>query len=128
MFDRPPLYFRRKENGAAVYRIATGEHARLDMMQVAVLKQSGEVKPSGKQEPTEGEMIEIAAWHDARKAEQKNRDAARVDRLIGDMNAVAQWVQANANDKQITQNAQPILMAMHDLRATLVRRMAGRGT
>ena len=127
MFDRPTLYFRRKDNGAAVYRIATGEHARLDMQQIAILKQNGEVKPSGRQEPTEGELAEIAAWHDARKAEQKTRDAARVDRLVGDMNAVAQWVQASANDKQITQNAQPILMAMHDLRATLVRRLSDQG-
>lgn len=127
MFDRPTLYFRRKDNGAAVYRIATGEHARLDLQQIAVLKQNGEVKPSGKQTPTEAELSEIAEWHDDRKSEQKARDAARVDRLVGDMNAVAQWVQANANDKQIAQSAQPILMAMHDLRTTLVRRMAGRG-
>lgn len=127
MFDRPTLYFRRKDNGAAVYRIATGEHARLDMQQIAILKQNGEVKPSGRQEPTEGELAEIAAWYDARKAEQKTRDAARVDQLVGDMNAVAQWVQASANDKQITQNAQPILMAMHDLRATLVRRLSDQG-
>ena len=126
MFDRPTLYFRRKEHGAAVYRIATGEHAKLDLLQIAVLKQNGEVKPSGRQEPTEAELAEIATWHDARKAEQKTRDSARVDRLIGDMNAVAQWVQANANDKQIAQSSQPILMAMHDLRSTLVRRMAGR--
>ena len=126
MFDRPTLYFRRKDNGAAVYRIATGEHARLDLQQIAVLKQNGEVKPSGKQTPTEAELSEIAEWHDARKSDQKTRDAARVDRLIGDMNAVAQWVQANANDKQIAQSAQPILMAMHDLRTTLVRRMARR--
>ncbi len=126
MFDSPTLYFRRKENGAAVYRITTGKHTRLDLLQIAVLKQNGDVKPSGKQEPTDVELTEIAIWHDARKAEQKTRDAARVDRLISDMNAVTQWVQANANDKQIAQTAQPVLMAMHDLRTTLVRRMAGR--
>ncbi len=127
MFDRPTLYFRRKEHGAAVYRVASGAHARLDLLQIAVLKQNGEVKPSGKQEPTAEELTEISAWYDARKAEQKTRDAARVDRLIDDMNAMAQWVQANANDKQIAHSSQPILMAVHDLRSTLVRRMAGRG-
>ena len=126
MFDRPNLYFRRKDNGAAVYRIATGDHSRLDMQQIAVLKQSGEVKPQGKQQPTESELLEIAAWHDARKAGQETRDAAQIDQLITDINAAAQWVQANATDKQISQNAEPILMAMHDLRATLVRRMAGK--
>ena len=127
MFDRPALYFRRKGNGAAVFRIAAGEHARLDMQQIAVLKQNGEVKPAGKQEPTEAELTEIAAWHDARKADQKTRDAARVDQLVGDMNFIAQWVQANTDDEQVTQSAQPILMAMHDLRATLVRRLSDQG-
>jgi len=124
MFDRPTLYFRRKGNGAAVYRVATGDHARLDMLQIASLKQNGEVKPSGKQEPTEAELTEITTWHAAREVHQKTRDSARVDRLVGDMNTVAQWVQANADDEQVTHNAQPILMAMHDLRATLVRRLS----
>ena len=128
MFDRPTLYFRRKDNGAAVYRIASGDHSRLDMQQIAVLKQNGDVKPQGKQQPTEAELIEITTWYDARKANQKTRDAARIDQLITDMNATAQWIQANATDKQIAQSAEPILMAMHDLRATLVRRMAGKNS
>ena len=128
MFDRPNLYFRRKDNGAAVYRISTGDHARLDMQQIAVLKQNGEVKPQGKQQPTASELTEISAWNEARKAGQETRDAAQIDQLITDLNAAAQWVQANATDKQISQNAEPILMAMHDLRATLVRRMAGKNS
>lgn len=126
MFDRPTLYFRLKENGAAVYRIGTGEQARLDFQQIAVLKHSGEVKPVGKQQPTEDELREIGQWHEARTSGQSGRDAARVDQLIGNMNAVAQWIQADADDAQISQSAEPILMAMHDLRTTLVRRMSGR--
>lgn len=126
MIKRPTLYFRRKDNGATVYRITSGDHSRLDMQQIAVLKQNGEVKSQGKQQPTETELAEITAWHEVSKAEQKARDAARIDQLIIDMNATAQWIQANATDKQISQTAEPILMAMHDLRSTLVRRMAGR--
>lgn len=127
MFDRPSLYFRRKDKGAAVYRITSGDHARLDLQQIAILKQNGEVKPTGKQEPTEAEFTEIASWNADRKSEQKIRDTARVDQLISDINAVAQWVQANANDKQVSTSAQPLLMAMHDLRSTLVRRMSEQG-
>ena len=126
MLERPTLYFRRKDNGTVIYRVETGEHSRLDFQQIAILKQNGEVKPLGKQQPTDDELVEIGEWHDTRKAGQKARDAERVDQLVGDMNAVAQWVQANANDKQIAENAQPIFMAIHDLRTTLVRRMAGR--
>lgn len=124
MLDRPTLYFRRKGDGATVYRIATGEHARLDLHKIAVLKQNGEVKPSGKPPPTKAELIEITTWRDTRQADQKTRDAARIDLLVGDMNAIAQWVQADADDKQIAKNAQPILLAMHDLRTTLVRRLS----
>ncbi len=124
MFDHPTLYFRRKGNGATVYRIATGKHSRLDMQKIAILKQNGVVKPSGKPPPTKAELIEITTWHDTRQADQETRDAARVDQLVGDINAVTQWLQVDANDKQITQNAQPILMAIHDLRTTLVRRLS----
>ena len=127
MLERPTLYFRRKDNGAAVYRIGEGSHARLDLVQIAVLKQNGEVKPQGKMQPTEAEIAEIEVWHQARKSEQKTRDVARVDQFVSDMNAMAQWIQANASDKQVSQAAQPLLMAMHDLRTTLVRRMGGRG-
>lgn len=126
MLERPNLYFRRKENGTVVYRVEGGEHARMDFQQIAILKQNGEVKPTGKQQPTECELVEISEWNEARNNGQKARDAERIDRLVGDMNAVAQWIQSNADDKQISETAQPILMAMHDLRSTLVRRMAGR--
>ena len=127
MLDRPTLYSRRKGNGAAVYRVGAGEHARMDLLQIAILKQNGEVKAAGKQEPSADELTAIAVWYQARESGQETRDAARVDQLIGDLNAVAQWVQANADDAQIATSAQPILMAMHDLRDTLPRRMAGRG-
>ncbi|MGE4610569.1 MAG: hypothetical protein AAED33_04075 [Paracoccaceae bacterium] len=41
------------------------------------------------------------------------------------MNAAAQWLQSGATDTQVTDNAQTILMAMHDLRSTLVQKMSG---
>lgn len=50
MLERPTLYFRRKDNGTVIYRVETGEHSRLDFQQIAILKQNGEVKPSGKQQ------------------------------------------------------------------------------
>lgn len=126
MLERPTLYFRRRTNGAAVYRVSEGQNARLDMQQIAVLRPNGEVKNQGKHEPTDIELDEIATWHAAREEGVKARDAERVDALIGDLNIVAQWVQADADNDQITSAAQPLLMAMHDLRATLVRRLGGR--
>lgn len=126
MFQRPTLYFRRRANGAAVYRVSEGANARLDLQQIAVLRPNGEVKNQGKHEPTDAELDEIATWHAERDEGAKAREALRVDALIGDLNIVAQWVQADADDTQIKAAAQPLLMAMHDLRATLVRRLGGR--
>lgn len=126
MFGQPSLYFRRKGNGAAVYRLLSGQNARLDMQQIAVLKPSGEVKSQGKNKPTEAELAQIIAYHTEREAGRAARDGARVDALIGDMNATAQWLQADANDTQVNETAKTLLMAIHDLRTTLVKRMAGK--
>ena len=45
MLERPTLYFRRKENGAVIYRVGAEEHARLDLQKIAILKHNGGVKP-----------------------------------------------------------------------------------
>ena len=125
MFEHPSLYFRRRENGAAVYRILDGKSQRLDMQQVAVVKPDGEIKPHGNRELTEDEIGEITAWHAMRMESLPSREAEQVDRLVGDLNAMAQWTQANATDDQVRESAEPLLLAMHDLRATIVRRLGG---
>jgi len=126
MFDRPNLYFRRKDNGAAVFRITDNEHSRMNLQQIAMLKRNGEVKPLNNQEVTKDELTEITAWHEAREAGQTARDTARIDTLIGDMNAAAQWLQSGADGAQVNTTAEPLLMAIHDLRTTLVKRMGGK--
>ena len=126
MFDRPNLYFRRKDNGTAVFRITDSEHSRMNLHQIAMLKRNGEVKPLNNQEVTEVEITEITAWHEAREAGQQARDTARIDTLIGEINATAQWLQSSANGAQINAAAEPLLMAIHDLRTTLVKSMGGK--
>ena len=123
MFERPSLYFRRRENGAAVYRILDEKSQRLDMQQVAVVKLDGEIKQHGNHELTAEETGEIIAWHAMRLEAQPTREAELVDRLVGDLNAMAQWTQANATDDQVREAAEPLMLAMHDLRATIVRRL-----
>lgn len=126
MSDRPNLYFRRKDNGAAVFRITEGNNRRMDLQQIAMLKHNSEVKLLNNQEITETEMAEISAWHEAREAGQNTRDTARIDTLIGDINAAAQWLQSSASDAQVSAESEPLLMAIHDLRTTLVKRMGGK--
>ncbi|MEO1919921.1 MAG: hypothetical protein ABGW81_09515 [Paracoccaceae bacterium] len=81
------------------------------MQQIAALKPNEDVKPFGKQTPTEAKLTKIAAWHTDKSAVQTARDTARINNLGTDMNAVTQWIQSGASDKQVTDNAQTILMA-----------------
>lgn len=124
MLDLPSLYFRRKDKGAAVFRTAQDTGARLNMQRIAVLKPNGDVKPFGKQTLTAAALTKIAAWHTDQSSIQTARDTARIDNLITEMNAAAQWLQSSASNKQVADNAPTILMAMHDLRTTLVRKMS----
>jgi hypothetical protein len=124
MLDKPKLYFRRKDNGAGVYRVDAQNSNRMDLQHIAVVKQNGDIKVQNKQELSQDELAEINAWFTARKAEQGARDSARLDMLVGEMNHAAQWLQSDATGDEIMQTAQPLLMAMHDLRTTLVKQMA----
>ncbi len=124
MLDKPNLYFRRKDNGAGVYRVDAQNTNRIDLQHIAVVKQNGDIKAQNKQELSQDEVTEINAWFTARKAAQGTRNSARIDMLIAEMNHAAQWLQSDASGAEITQAAQPLLMAMHDLRTTLVKQIA----
>lgn len=126
MFDRPTLYFRRKENGAAVFRISETQHSRLDLQQIAMLKPNGDIKVHNKQEVTDTERAEINAWDRNRKQGRATLETAKIDILIGQLNATAQWLQTDAEPADVRDIAEPLLMAMHDLRSSLVRSMAGK--
>ncbi len=123
MFDTTTLYFRRRDNGAAIYRLVDTNTKRLDLQQIGVIKPDGEIKAQGKHEITDAETAEIMAWHHHREDQKRDLEAARVDRLIDELNAVTQWIQADADDDQIREAAEPLFLAMHDMRATLVRRL-----
>ncbi|MEL6677109.1 MAG: hypothetical protein AAFQ51_00305 [Pseudomonadota bacterium] len=118
------LYFRTKDNGAAVYRIDTeNRHRRLDMIQIAVVTvRNGEIKPHGQQVPTEAERAEMLAWIEARRALLARREREDIDLLIEALHKGAQWAQAKASDEDIRAKSPALFMAMHDLRDTLVRR------
>ncbi|MEE9455134.1 MAG: hypothetical protein V3V13_12260 [Paracoccaceae bacterium] len=124
MLDKPKLYFRRKDNGAGVYRVDAQNSNRMDLQHIAVVKQNGDIKVQNKQELSQDEVAEINAWFTARETTQSARDSARLDMLVGEMNRAAQWLQSDASGDEIMQVAQPLLMAMHDLRTTLVKQMA----
>jgi hypothetical protein len=118
------LYFRIRDNGAAVYRLDTeNRNRRLEMIHIANANlRNGEVRPQGGNEPTEGERAEIAGWIAARRTVLAAREAEAPERLIESLNEVAQWLQSRASDAEAEGVSDRLLMAMHDLRSVIVRR------
>lgn len=118
------LFFRVRENGAAVFRIDTeNRQRRLELQQIAIANiRNGSVKPQGDRMPTAAERNEIDAWITARRKLLAVRKVDDIKRAIDHLNETAQWVQSDATDDQIDQFSDDLLMAMHDLRTVLVRK------
>jgi hypothetical protein len=128
MTDLPPLYFRVRENGAAVFRVDTeNRQRRIEMDQIATVNvRNGEVKPHGDRTLSDADLAAIIAWRDARVAELARRDVDDIRRAVDHLNLTAQWAQSRATDEQLEEVTDILLLAMHDLRTTLVRRKAER--
>ena len=128
MTTLPELYFRIRENGAAVYRIDTqNRFRRIEMEQIAVANhRNGEIKPHGGRPLTEDERAEIETWLKARQKEMKARALEEVHRTVEQLNLTTQWAQSKATDNQLEAITDTLLLAMHDLRSTLVKKKAER--
>lgn len=124
----PDYYFRVRENGAFVFRVDTeNRQRRIDMDQIAVVNiRNGEIKPHGNRTLSDTDLAEIRAWMAERTALLARRDLDDIHRTIDHMNLTAQWAQSRAEDVQLDEVTEPLLLAMHDLRAVLVRRKAER--
>ena len=124
MSSNSNLFFRVRDNGAAVFRVDTeNRQRRLDLQQIAVVNiRNGQVKPQGEQVPTAAERNEIDAWAVERRKTLAIRKIDDIKRATDHLNDTAQWVQSDATDEQIDEFADDLLMAMHDLRSVLVRK------
>ncbi len=122
--DLPRHYFRLRDPGALVFRVDdANSQGRLELEPIAVVNlRSGEVKPQGGQVLTEGDEDAIAAWVQDRRAVLAEREADDIRRTVEQINHAAHWAQTRASDAEIDAVAQDLLLAMHDLRAVLVRR------
>ncbi|MEM7240956.1 MAG: hypothetical protein AAF429_02125 [Pseudomonadota bacterium] len=129
MLETPDgLYFRTRDNGAAVFRVDTqSQQHRLDVSQIATINISkGEFRGQGDAPPTKEEEVEIKDWIEKRQAVLAERQIDDIHRAIDMMNATAQWVQSKATNEDIDKFAQPLLLAMNDLRTVLVRNLSDR--
>ena len=125
----PPYYFRLRENGAAVFRVSDeNRNARLEMTQIAVVNlRTGEVKPRGGEALRPEDEAAITGWLDTQRRRMAAREAARAEDLAEAINAAAHWAQKTATAAEIEACAGDLMMAMHDLRAVLLRRLGERG-
>ena len=121
-------FFRIRENGAAVFRVATeNRQRRIGMDQIAVINiRNGEVKPQGSRALSDADKAAIEAWMEGRRELLKRRDLDDIHRTIDHLNLTAQWAQSKATENELEDITDRLLLAMHDLRTVLVRKKADR--
>ena len=126
--ELPDYYFRVRENGAAVFRVDTENRQRgIEMDQIAIINmRNGEIKPHGEQTLSEEDPARIHSWMEERASVLAHRDIDDLHRAVDYLNLTTQWVQSKASPDQLDSVTDALLLAMHDLRSTLVRKKADR--
>lgn len=117
------LYFRIKDNGATVFRINDdARQRRLDLQPVAEANvRNGDIKLRKDVELSDAERAEITAWLDARRSALQARDIEQARLTIEHLNAAANWISGKPDEAAANEMSEDLLMAMHDLRAAIVR-------
>ena len=126
--DLPEYYFRIRDNGAAVFRVDTeNRQRRIDMEEIAMVNvKNGNIKPHGDRKLAPEEVALIGDWVAKRQALLAARDVDDILRAVDHLNLTTQWVQSKADDAQLEDVTDLLLLAMHDLRTVLVRKKAER--
>lgn len=126
--DLPDYYYRIRENGAAVFLVDTeNRQRRIDMEEIAIVNvKNGNIKPHGERDLTPTDLAAIREWVAERQALLAARDVDDILRSVDHMNLTTQWVQSKAEDAQLEDVTDLLLLAMHDLRSVLVRKKAER--
>lgn len=126
--ELPDLYFRVKDNGAAVFRVdPENRQKRIDLDQIAVVNsRNGEVKAMGKADVSPTEHQAMLDWLEERRALAARRDMDDIHRAIDQINITAHWVQAKATPEQLEAVTDRLLLSIYDLRQVLVRKKADR--
>ena len=126
--ELPEYYFRVRDNGAFVYRVDTeNRQRRIEMDQIAVVNiRNNQIKRHGERALSKDDITAIQDWMDARIALLAQRDIDDIHRAVDYLNTTTHWAQSKAEDDQLEQVTDALLLAMHDLRSVLVRKKAER--
>ena len=128
MTTLPELFFRIRDNGAAVFRLdGQNRDRRVEYEQIAVINTNrGDFKATGDHDLTEAEESAIAAWMAERIALLNRRETDDIPRVIDQINLTAHWAQTKAGDDALEAITDDLLLAMHDLRTVLLRKKSER--
>ncbi|WP_298261683.1 hypothetical protein [uncultured Litoreibacter sp.] len=126
--ELPEFYFRVRENGATVFRVDTeNRQRRIEMNEIAMANiRNGQIKPHGDHELSAEELEVIQDWMEERVAVMATRDIDDIYRAIDYLNLTTHWAQTRAEEDQLDEVTDALLLAMHDLRSVLVRKKADR--
>lgn len=126
MTELPKYFFRIRENGAAVFRVnPQGLSGRLELTEIAVVNaRNGNIKPQGDTALSPADTAAIGHWLSERQASLAAEEAAEPARCIAALNRTAHWAQSKADPAELAAVTEDLLLAMHDLRAVLVRKKA----
>jgi len=122
------LFYRVSKLGADVYRIDLQNRLRrLDLEKIAEIDVLSDniIAEAGKSHSQE-EVSDMQLWCQSRREQLELRSQNDINRLVEAMNHAANWIDNDATDSQTDKITDSLLMAMHDLRATLVRKMAAK--
>ena len=124
MNELPDLFFRIRENGAAVFRRNPEDRlGSFEMEQIAVINtRRGDFRPHGDAALSKEDEAAITSWIAARLVALEERQLDDIQRLIEQLHMAAHWAQGKAEDEALDEVTDPLLMAMHDLRSVLVKR------
>ncbi|MEM8842298.1 MAG: hypothetical protein AAGD47_11030 [Pseudomonadota bacterium] len=116
------LYFRKRKQGAFAFRLdVENRQRRLEMIQIATINGKGEIRAQKRNPPTDAEHAEIEQWIAAQEADAEETDA---EAFVREINLIAHWVSREADDEEILTASDPLLLAIHDLRQIIVRRLS----
>lgn len=125
--DLPTHYVRVREGSGLLFRVdGENRQRRLDLQPVAVLNlNTGDLRPQGKAEVTEADRAAAASWLAARREREARREMDEGFALADRLGQAAHWA-GRAPDAALAASTETLLLAIHDLRSVLVKRMAER--
>jgi len=120
------LYFRTRENGAAVFRVDTqNKSRRLELEPIAsVAIKKAEYRVHGDAVISDAEDKAIRNWIASRLDTLKSNDERRLIDLIEDLKSTTHWIVSQASPEDLDPHMEELLLALHDMRSTIVRKKA----